>query len=328
MTNQPQVAVFGASGFVGSRTVQALEARGAKVIRLTAPRLKPIHAGEVADFVRASAELRDKLRVSLGESTAVVNAAGIPDAASSDEPQLMAANAACAAILASASRSNGVHRFVHVSSAAVQGDIDTLDETTHYYPFSPYSRSKALGERLVSQFGPSESIIYRPAGVHGADRTVTQRIHKLAMTPLSTTVAPGGAPSPQALIQNVADALAYLTLCPTVPPPVVIHPWEGITTRGLLRLLGRREPRLLHPSLARATLHLLKGASRGSPRLQANRRRIEMLWFGQGQSSSWLSRAKWTPPVGLEGWDLLFNELSAATPSRLSSREGKPTHGN
>jgi len=331
--------VFGASGFVGGRTVEALEARGAKVIRLAAPRLKQIPAGDVADFVRASAELRDHVRVSLGEATAIVNAAGIPDAVSTDEPQLMAANAACAAILASAARDHGVQRFVHVSSAAVQGDIDTLDETTHVYPFSAYSRSKTFGEHLVAEFGPSEAVIYRPQGVHGADRRVTRIIHKLAMSHLSTTVAPGEAPSPQALVQNVADAVAYLTLCPTAPPPIVMHPWEGVTTSGLLRLLGRREPRLLNPALARAMLHLLKGTGRGLPRLEANRRRIEMLWFGQRQTSSWLSLTNWAPPVGLEGWDLLFDELAATTAaprhrghSEASGREPdprslKPQHG-
>lgn len=311
MTDQRRVAVFGASGFVGRMTVEALEARGAKVIRLPAPRLKPIPAGDVPDFVRASGELRHQLQASLGEATTVVNAAGIPDASSNDEPRLMAANAACAAILASATRDHGIQRFVHVSSAVVQGDVDTLDETTQVHPFSAYSRSKALGERLVAELGPSECIVYRPPSVHGADRRVTRMIHKLATTPLSTTVAPGDAPSPQALIQNVADAVAYLALCPTAPPAVVIHPWEGITTSGLLRLLGGRNPRLLHPALARVVRRMLKRASRTLPSLEANRRRMELLWFGQRQASSWLSRAGWTPPVGLEGWDQLFDQMSA-----------------
>jgi nucleoside-diphosphate-sugar epimerase len=316
MTEQPRVAVFGASGFVGTRVVEALEARGAQVIRLTAPRLRPIPAQDVAEFCHASAELRDHVQASLGGATAIVNAAGIPDASSRDEPRLMAANAACAAILAAGACAHGVQRFVHVSSAAVQGDIDTLDETTQIHPFSAYSRSKVLGEHLVAELGPTESISYRPPGVHGADRRVTRMIHRLASSPLSTTVAPGNGPSPQALIQNVADAVAYLAVCPTAPPPIVIHPWEGITTSGLLRLLGRREPRMLHPALARAGVHMLKRTSRGLPSLEAHRRRIELLWFGQPQASSWLSGAGWTPPVGLDGWDKLFDLLLATPPDR------------
>jgi len=315
MTKRVHVAIFGASGFVGTSAAQALEARGAQVTRLAAPRLMPLPHAEVADFVRASSKLREEVQVSMGGATVIVNAAGIPDASSNDEPLLMAANAACAALLSSAARDCGVQRFVHVSSAVVQGDIDTLDETPRVHPFSAYSRSKVLGEALVAEFGPSGSVVYRPPSVHGADRRVTQMIHKLATSSLSATVAPGDAPSPQALIQNVADAVAYLALCPAPPPPVVIHPWEGITTSGLLRLLGRRDPRLLHPALARVIRRTLKSASHGLPRLEANRRRMELLWFGQPQASSWLSRAGWTPPVGLEGWDQLFDQVSAPTRS-------------
>jgi len=310
--NQPRVAVFGASGFVGSHAVQALQARGAVVIRLAAPRLESIRAIDVVDFVRGSAELRAQVRASLGGAVAVVNAAGIPDASSGNEPQLMAANAACAAILSAAARDHDVKRFVHVSSAVVQGDIATLDETTVVRPFSAYSRSKALGESMVADFGPTETVIYRPPSVHGADRRVTRMIHRFARTPMSMTVAPGDVPSPQALIQNVADAVAFLALSPTAPPPVVIHPWEGITTAGLLRVLGRREPRLLHPALARIVLRMLKGASLGLPSMEANRRRLELLWLGQSQALSWLSRVGWKAPVGPDGWDKLFDEVAAA----------------
>jgi len=29
-----------------------------------------------------------------------------------------------------------------------------------------------------------------------------------------------------------------------------------------------------------------------------------MMWFGQGQSEGWLQQ-RWSPPVGIEGWEQL-----------------------
>ena len=77
MNHRPTVAVFGASGFVGRSAVQALEARGAEVIPIPAPRMMPILTRDVADFVRDSNELRYHLGASIGDARAVVNAAGI-----------------------------------------------------------------------------------------------------------------------------------------------------------------------------------------------------------------------------------------------------------
>lgn len=306
------MAVFGASGFVGRGVVEALEARGVKVVRLAAPRIAPISADRVEDTVRAAGRLRDEVGRSLGGVTAIVNAAGDPDASSNDEQQLMAANAACAGLLASVARELGIERFVHVSSAVVQGDTEILDETTAVSPFSAYSRSKALGEALVAELGPDGSVIYRPPSVHSPDRRITRAIHRLAKSPLSITVAPGTSPSPQALARNVGDAVAFLALNPSPPPLIVIHPWEGVTTAGLLALLGHRTPRLIPPALARFTLRALKAVGKKVPRIEANRRRLEMLWLGQRQASSWLTRSGWVPAVGSDGWQGMFDELSSS----------------
>lgn len=313
MTRDDCVAVFGASGFVGSRVVEALEARGSRVMRVAAPRLEPVAADRAAGALDSSGRLRDEIGRALLGATAVVNAAGNPDASSNDEPQLMAANAACAALLASVAREQGIRRFVHVSSAVVQGAVPVLTEDAWTQPFSPYSRSKALGEQLVVQYGPGETVIYRPPSVHNTDRRVTRAIHRLASSRLSATVAPGTAHSPQALLYNVADAVAYLALCPVGPPTFVIHPWEGLTTAGLLEALGGKAPRLVPRSLAKAMLATLKGVSGIAPKLEANRRRIELLWLGQEQASSWLSRSGWVPPRGPEGWRELRDELKTSS---------------
>lgn len=313
MTDKTCVAVFGASGFVGSAVVDALKRRGAAVVQVQAPRVPPTPALEAAKYIKSAATTRARLVASLEGCTAVVNAAGNPDASSSAEPELVAANAVCVALIAQAARDCGVARFVHVSSAVVQGAAPVLTEDAWTKPFSPYSRSKALGEELAIQFGPGETVIYRPPSVHNPDRRVTRAIHRLASSPLSTTVAPGKAHSPQALLHNVADAVAYLALCPTAPPTVVIHPWEGLTTAGLLEVLGGKAPRLVPRFLANAMLMALRGVSGVAPRLEANRRRVELLWLGQEQASSWLTRSGWIPPKGPEGWRSLFDALKASS---------------
>ncbi len=314
MSTPQRVAVFGASGFVGSAVVEALKLRGAEVVSVQAPRIDPVPASEAASYIDRSTELHARLVASLEGCAAVVNAAGNPDASSNDEAALVAANAVSAGLIARAARDCGVARLVHVSSAVVQGDAPILTEDAWTQPFSPYSRSKAHGEQLATQYGPRETVVYRPPSVHNPDRRVTRAIHRLASSPMSTTVAPGSAHSPQALLHNVADAVAYLAVCPAEPPTIVIHPWEGITTAGLLVVLGGKAPRLVPRPLARVILSMLKGVSKVAPRLEANRRRVELLWLGQGQASSWLTRSGWAPPLGIEGWHGLLAAMAGSHP--------------
>ena len=41
-------------------------------------------------------------------------------------------------------------------------------------------------------------------------------------------------------------------------------------------------------------------------------RPIQVLWFGQRQETSWLTRQGWTPPIGTEGWRRLAEEVGQA----------------
>lgn len=306
------IAVFGASGFVGRAVVTALERRGAVVVPLTAPRAPDLEAGAVAEWVRNAHEVTDALAERLSPVRAVVNAAGMATAGSAREPELNAANAATAALIAVAARRAGVERLVHISSAAVQGSLP-LDETRRQAPFSPYSRSKALGERLVSRFGPSGTVIYRPPGVHAPERQVTRAVARLAASRFSSVAAPGDGRAPHALLQNVADAVAFLALSQSAVPRIVMHPWEGMSTGGLLTSLGGHDPVHVPPAIAKAGLTTARALRFAHPRLDAIRRRIEVLWFGQPQGSSWLEGAGWAPPLQADAWDALGARLRQAT---------------
>lgn len=137
---------------------------------------------------------------------------------------------------------------------------------------------------------------------------------RLARSPLSSVARPGSSPSPQALLDNVADAIAFLATTGMQPPPIVAHPSEGLTAANLLELLGGRVPREIPRPLARGAVALLTMVGRAVPYVGANARRVEMLWFGQSQATSWLSEAGWEPPLGHDAWLALGRRLADAAP--------------
>lgn len=295
------VALLGASGFVGSEVRLALERRGSRVISIAAPRLstsvRDLDAlGALLTEDEVASHISDLARALQG-CDVVVNAAGLATATGGGD-DLFGANSLLPGVVAQAVAPGA--RFVHVSSAAVQGRRKCLDETTYTEPFSPYSLSKALGEQLATRTRPA-TVLYRPTSVHGTGRRVTQSLVRVLASPAACVAAPGEDPTPQALVANVADALAFLALTAETPPGVVLHPWEGLTTSELVRVVGRREPHLVPRSLAKALVAAGNFVGRWSGAVAGVARRAEMLLFGQRQSRSWL-QGRWTPVVDRQKW--------------------------
>jgi len=237
----------------------------------------------------------------------VVNAAGDPNASAPDVDTLLGPNGALPVVALRAARLAGAARFVHISSSVVQGDQEVLDSSVHTRAFSPYSASKVAGERwlLAETDGPTHLTIYRPPSVHAPSRAVTRKIAAIAASLLASVAGQGTRPTPQALLGNVGDAVAFLCSTDASPPSVVHHPWEGLTTAGLLRSLGKREPHRIPMGLAQAARRTLHAVEMVIPAIAPNRRRLELLWFGQDVAFSWLEDAGWTPPLGTEAWDQL-----------------------
>lgn len=296
-----KVAVFGASGFVGGHVCLALERRGHLVQSMTTPRLT---AGE-----HHSPEQVAVLATELAGADAVICAGGNPDASSQDERALMAANAEAPALVAAATREVGTARFVHLSSAVVQGRRQQLDQTDQTDGFSAYARSKIAGEGNAHRYGPESTVVYRPPSVHDASRRVTRLISRIATSPVSMVAAPGDANSPQALVRNVADAIAELATTTSPPPGIVIHPSEGITTSTLLEFLGGSQPRQIPVAVAKSVTSVAVIAGRGVSQIAANARRLEMILFGQAQAQSWLTEIGWTPVEGYDAWKTLGQQM-------------------
>lgn len=292
--------MIGASGFVGTAVLSALERNGHEAVAARAPRVE----ASTEDWSEEDHAFFEKQLVGVD---AAVNAAGLAEATSIDRQSLIAANALLPGIIAfECSRLN--IRLVHVSSAAVQGRRKLLDATSYTEPFSPYSHSKAIGESNVLRH--PGCIVYRPPGVHGVNRRITQKLSTLADSPLSTVAGTGKANTPQALIENVADAISHLATHPQQPPPIVSHPSEGLTTDLLLRLLGRKPPRKIPENVARFVVDFAYKASSVNPNLKGHARRLELLWFGQMQAESWLTQAGWIPPFGLSSWSDIGNTIN------------------
>jgi nucleoside-diphosphate-sugar epimerase len=298
-------AVTGAGGFVGSALVAALRAAGDEVVTVHAPRLTADPAGTPADLaaVAAAHPAVDRLAEALAGADVVVNAAGVatPDAPAS--PGLTGANALLPAVLAVACAHAGAGRFLHVSSAAVQGRRRVLDESPETDPFSPYSAAKAAGEAALARVDPRPSsvVTVRPTSVHGPGRPATARLARFASSRLASVAGRGTRPSVVCHVADVAALLRFAGLA-EAPPPIVLQPWSGTTTAGVLRSVsGGREPRHVPTPLAYAAVGLGHAAAAlarpVAPGLAGVVRRVEVLWLGQRQVPGWAAGAGFTAPA-------------------------------
>lgn len=285
-------AVLGGTGFIGSATVRYIRDTGAHVFALTAPRLEldpaSVDGVEVANLASSLREV-DELAEQLAGVDVVVNAAGLatPDAAES--AALYGANALIPAVVVIAAARAKVGRVIHLSSAAVQGDRIVLDETLEVEPFSPYSRSKALGERSAlaaarSAKEDSDLVILRATSVQGRGRATTDALRRVARSPLATVAAPGDYPTVVSSVGGLVRFVYDLGVIRDEIPVVVLQPWEGLTVSTVLERAGGRPPRQLPAGICRVLVRLGKRVGRVVPRIAGPVRRVELMWFGQRQS--------------------------------------------
>ncbi|WP_158610757.1 NAD(P)-dependent oxidoreductase [Micromonospora sp. BL4] len=302
-----KIAVLGSSGFVGRAVVAELDGRGVEVQPVAAPRVSwPLAQALQAEAVPADLyeEVVDELAQQLDGAQVVINTAGLPDGSAPNSAGLYGANALLPTLVARASARVDAKRLVHVSSAAAQGPM-ALDETARTMPFSPYSRSKAIGERLLQREDCIETVIYRATWVHDVDRPNTRALIRLAQSRMSCVAGDGTAPTPQVLIDDVVASIVHLGLVSGPVPPIALQPSNGMTTGLLLRLLGGREPLHLSPRLAWYATRCITTYGRTSLQANAHARRVDMLLFGKRQTPGWLADQGLAPTLRPEAWERL-----------------------
>jgi dTDP-4-dehydrorhamnose reductase len=151
--------VVGETGLFGSELIELLTSKGEKVVGFNRKNLDILAGGEIVARV-------------IGKADILVNAVGYTnvDEAEDDFEQANNANAKAAGVLASAALILGA-RFFHISSDYVF-DGDAMKPYLSGAPLNPrsaYGRSKALGEKLVSEQG-GDYTIFRTAWLYGRNR--------------------------------------------------------------------------------------------------------------------------------------------------------------
>jgi nucleoside-diphosphate-sugar epimerase len=309
-----RVATIGASGFIGSNVMRFGLDRGVDMVTVEGPRLTA-QGDELGDeFIRNWAQHHRKEFERLVEALAgvdvVINAAGLAQPGCRDLRKLRAVNTVLPAVIASACRQASVRRLVHISTAAVQGRLDPLDESPRQSPFTPYSRSKADAERWLfdTDDAPGELVVYRATSVQGGDRHTTRQLARVAAAPFAPICGDGSQPLPVALVENVAAGVVFSATSPAVVP-IILQPWEGLTTRRLLELFGSRRLVSLPESPIRWGLRMLHKPTSLLPRLSASMRTVELLLQGQRIEASSLGAAGFVAPAGEAGWCALVADI-------------------
>ena len=173
-----RVAVTGASGFVGGKAADWLEARGYEVLRFGR---RP--SARVPERVRESYRswnIEDGLLDEAPDVDAVVHCAGAVDDWGTLEPFRRANVDGTRNVLRTFPRA----RFVHVSSASVydpradhslvtedQADPADAADTTRVRWLNAYGRTKRMAENEVMDLAAARSIILRPHAVYGPGDT-------------------------------------------------------------------------------------------------------------------------------------------------------------
>lgn len=304
-----RIGLLGSTGFVGKSIATTLAARGHELVSVETPRLiadaYSVHA--LRNAAHRHVDFVERSLAPLAAVDVLVNAAGHSDAQESDKALLFGANALLPATLAATLSRLDIPRFIHISSTSVYGTSPLDEQSRKLVPVTRYGWSKLAGEAAIRHTTPQghTSIIYRPTSVHGLDRPLTRSLARFATSPLSSVAGDGTAPTPQILVANVAEAAAFLAETALAPADPVNHPYEGLTTASLLEGFGGT-PRRIPYRVARNVIRALSTSSHLSAPIAANVRRLEMLWFGQAQSPTWLERNGYKPRAQ---WGTFFQRL-------------------
>lgn len=234
------VTIFGGTGFLGRRIVDALLARDVTV-RVAARQPARGDSGAAARRVPMQADLRDprSVRAALDGADAVVNAVSLY--VESRDATYQAIHVDCAGQLARAAAEADLHHLVHISG--IGADARST---------SAYVRARGEGEEVVRADLPGATIL-RPSVMFGPDdaflTTLIGLVQRLPVVPLfgdgSTRLQP-------VHVDDVAAAVAIVLTAADAPAPTYeLGGPEVLSYRALLEHVihhvGRRRPFLPFP---------------------------------------------------------------------------------
>lgn len=295
--------VVGASGFVGSAVIGELSEVNPNVRGLRAPRLiwdEPVSPTLASIEAKYRTEI-EQLTRELKNTEVLINAAGLAKPDSQDDSSLIGANAILPVVLHISAQRAKVRRFIHLSSAAVQGDVDKLDETARTAPTSPYASSKALAEKLLLELDAQsrselETAIVRATSVQGEGRGTTRQLARYASSPFAVVAAPGNQPTVVSTSEQLARFVLFLSQFSGTLPQIVLQPNEGLSVRDVIHKYGGREPCIVPASFLRIVVNGAYIAERVLTRRRTGLvRRIEVAWFGQNQEPGWADDVGYRP---------------------------------
>ena len=165
-----KILVTGASGFLGGHVAELLSKRGDHVralVRTTSNR-RYLERLPNVELFEGSVEQVDRVREAVEGVDAVIHAAGLIKARSTDE--FFAVNVGGTSNLVEASRGRGLKRFVFVSSLeacgpSFDGKPVPVDQEE---PVTAYGRSKLAAEKVVlSARDQVPVVILRPGAIYG-----------------------------------------------------------------------------------------------------------------------------------------------------------------
>lgn len=169
-----RLAITGGTGFVGGRLLALAAEQGFSIAALTR-RTQPDRPH--VTWVEGALDSRDALKRLVEHADAVIHVAGVVNAP--DEAGFAAGNVTGTLQLLAAATASGVQRFVHVSSLAAREPELSL-----------YGRSKAQGERLVTESG-LDWVIVRPPAIYGPGDQELLELFKAARTGIVPLPPPG-----------------------------------------------------------------------------------------------------------------------------------------
>lgn len=175
------ILVTGGAGFIGSEVVRQLVAAGRSVIVVDSltyagsiTNLESVDSAPNYSFVQADIRDADAMRRIFAEQgvTEVIHLAAEShvDRSIDNGMPFIQTNVIGTANLLEAARgawahsTDAIHRFTHVSTDEVYGDLTATDpafsENSAYRPSSPYSASKAASDHLVTAWGRTYQLPY------------------------------------------------------------------------------------------------------------------------------------------------------------------------